>query len=89
MAFVQEIPRQLALGVGTAATTARVTFRAGPFTPFGERAVHGLLVRYDALDCVNDNALRLEDTNFPVDGYIIAFGSHRVYVTVLTDTYPA
>ncbi|KAE8770080.1 DNA mismatch repair protein Mlh1 [Hordeum vulgare] len=57
---------------------SRVTFRSGPFTPSGERVVHGLVVCYDALDCVNDNAHRLEDADFPVDGSIIAFGSHRM-----------
>ncbi|KAE8775258.1 hypothetical protein D1007_52249 [Hordeum vulgare] len=65
MASVPEIPRQLAPTMGPAAT-----FQAGPYTASGERVVHGLVVRYDAFDCVNDNARRLEDAAFPVDGSI-------------------
>ncbi|KAE8766403.1 hypothetical protein D1007_62378 [Hordeum vulgare] len=74
--------------MGPAATLAEVTFRAGPFTLSGERVVHGLVMRYGALDCINDNACRLEDADFPVDGSIIAFDSHHVYLTVVTDSYP-
>ncbi|KAE8770689.1 hypothetical protein D1007_57523 [Hordeum vulgare] len=59
---------------------AGVTLRAGPYTPSGERLAH---------DCVNDNACRMEDADFPIDGSIIAFGSHRVYVAFVTGGYPA
>ncbi|KAE8808802.1 hypothetical protein D1007_14903 [Hordeum vulgare] len=88
MASVPEIPRQLATTMGPAATPTRVTFRAGPFTPSGKRMAHNLVVRYGALDCVNDNGRRMEDEGFPVDGAIIAFGSHIVYVAVIADGYP-
>ncbi|KAE8782886.1 DNA mismatch repair protein Mlh1 [Hordeum vulgare] len=88
MAPVPEIPRQLAPTMGWAATSAGVTFRAGPFTPSGERVAHGLVVRYGAFDCVNDNARHLENADFPVDGSIIAFSSHRIYVAVATNSYP-
>ncbi|KAE8788954.1 hypothetical protein D1007_36968 [Hordeum vulgare] len=67
---------------------AGVTFREGIFTPFGECVAHGFVVHYDVLDCVNDNARRLEDADFLVDGSIISFGSHRIYVAVVADSYP-
>ncbi|KAE8802836.1 DNA mismatch repair protein Mlh1 [Hordeum vulgare] len=75
--------------MGPAAEPAGVTFLVRPFTRSGERVAHGLVMRYGALDCVNDNARRLQDADFPVDGSIIAFGSHRVYVAVVTDSYHA
>ncbi|KAE8803028.1 hypothetical protein D1007_21235 [Hordeum vulgare] len=77
MASVLEIPQQLAPTMGPTVTMTGVTFRAGPFTPSGERVAHGLVMRYGALDCVNDNARRLEDANFPVDGSITTF-AHTV-----------
>ncbi|KAE8773993.1 hypothetical protein D1007_53692 [Hordeum vulgare] len=75
--------------MGPTATPARVTFWAGPFTTSGERVAHGLFVRYDTLDYVNDNARRLEDADFPVDGSIVSFGLPRVYVAVVADCYTA
>ncbi|KAE8801050.1 DNA mismatch repair protein Mlh1 [Hordeum vulgare] len=75
--------------MGPVATSAKVTFRAGPFTPSGKHVAHGLVMCYGTLDCVNDNAHRLEDADFPVGGSIAPFGSHRVYVAVVPDEYPA
>ncbi|KAE8809972.1 hypothetical protein D1007_13291 [Hordeum vulgare] len=74
--------------MGPVATPAEVTFRAGPFTPSGECMAHSLVVRYSALDCVNDNAHRLEDADFPIDGSIVSFGSHRVYIVAVANSYP-
>ncbi|KAE8775437.1 hypothetical protein D1007_52053 [Hordeum vulgare] len=74
--------------MGSTATSTGVTFRAGPFTPSGERVAHDLVVRYSMLDCVNDNTRCLEDADFPVDGSVISFGSHRIYVAVVVDSYP-
>ncbi|KAE8821406.1 hypothetical protein D1007_00548 [Hordeum vulgare] len=75
--------------MGPATTSAGVTFREGPFTASGERVAHGLVVRYGAFDRVNDNAHRLEDADFPMNGSIISFGSSRVYVVVVAECYPA
>ncbi|KAE8780396.1 hypothetical protein D1007_46477 [Hordeum vulgare] len=74
--------------MGPAAVPARVLFRAGPFTPFGERVAHVLVMRYGVVDCVKDNACRLENADFPVDGSIVSFGLHRVNVAVIPDRYP-
>ncbi|KAE8794346.1 hypothetical protein D1007_30894 [Hordeum vulgare] len=67
---------------------AGVTFRAAPFTTSSKRVAHTLVMRYDAFDCVNDNTHRLEDAAFPTDGSIISFGSHRIYVAVVAESYP-
>ncbi|KAE8817838.1 hypothetical protein D1007_04457 [Hordeum vulgare] len=88
MASFLEIARQLAPTLGLALKPSKVTFRAGAITPSGEHVEHGLVVRYGALDCVNNNARRLEDANFPIDGSIIAFGLHRIYLAVVNDSYP-
>ncbi|KAE8807446.1 hypothetical protein D1007_16231 [Hordeum vulgare] len=69
--------------MGPAVTPTRVMFRAGPFTPSGERVAHGLVVHFGALDCVNDNARRLEDADFAINGSMVPFGSHRVYVMIV------
>ncbi|KAE8808513.1 hypothetical protein D1007_15070 [Hordeum vulgare] len=74
--------------MGLVGMPAGVTFWAGPFTHFGERVEHGLVVHYGTLDCVNDNAHRLEDMDFPDNDSIISFGSYRVYIAVVSDEYP-
>ncbi|KAE8786629.1 DNA mismatch repair protein Mlh1 [Hordeum vulgare] len=59
-----------------------VRFRERPFTPSSEHVAHDMVVHYGPLDCVNDNAHRLEDADFPVDGSIAPFDVYRAYVAV-------
>ncbi|KAE8771884.1 hypothetical protein D1007_56186 [Hordeum vulgare] len=75
--------------MGPAAAPAGVMFREEPFTPSGERVAHDLVMRYGALDCVNDNAHHLEDADLPVDNSIVSFISHRIYIAVVANKYPA
>ncbi|KAE8818836.1 hypothetical protein D1007_03443 [Hordeum vulgare] len=74
--------------MGPTTTPAGVTFLAVPYTTSSERVAHDLVMRYDAFDCINDNACRLEDVAFPVEGSIISFSSHCIFVSVVVEHYP-
>jgi hypothetical protein len=58
----------------------------GFLTASGERVVSGLVQRLGSLDFVNDNVgCFANGSRFPMNGRIIHFGSHHVYLGTVSE----
>jgi hypothetical protein len=66
------------------AASIRVQFRTGSPSPFGERMALGLILRFGALDFI-DNSACFVDVVINDDSFI-SFGAHCIYVGI-TEQY--
>ena len=82
------LPRQLAPTVGPSVALAGVSVRMGSL-PSGERVVCGLAQQFGNLYFVEDNAGCFRGLPLLVNGTVILFGAHQVFVgTELPRAFP-
>ena len=74
--------------MGQAAAPTGVLIRTGPSSASSARYASGLVLRFGAFDYVIDNTLRFRGGALPPRGIILPLGSHRVFVTSVTEEYP-
>jgi hypothetical protein len=72
--------------MGQRATAIRVKFRPGSPSTLGEKVASGLVLRFDTIDCVNDN-LAYSKNGFDDSGSFLDVGEHCFYVAI-TKPFP-